>query len=498
MVLWYGKLFYGAGSLSYGVVSQTMLGLMMLFATDAHAIPAWLAGISMAAGFAVSAFADPVVSYLSGRTRSVMFGKRFAYIIAGIFLTAFFNVILWTVPVSIGAGLKFLWLTAFTLLINVFLSALSVPHGALGAELAGDSREYGVISNYRKIFTLAALAVPTLLLGILIRDTKDASGYVNLAIVNSCIVIISGLLMLFSTYAHLPRLNAKYAQKPAPKMTGKEIFGKFFGALKERNCRNIILGYTASMMSLAFLTSAGLLFLRHTMGFSTGAMAGILSVLFLFVIASQPLWERLAKKSDKKQLVLAGTITALTGILVICVLFVVYHYAGAPGNPLYLFIAAMAVVGAGSGAMHAVPALMLSSLSAEKRKKGDHSQPGHNAFMSFMFKAAQGFVMLLAGALISAFGFSGAAAAQAPLAAGALGWIVILGSSLSLGAAVYFYISAGRPGRAEKAGQNVNTGAGAEAGKGAAGAAGGADAAETADIINAGENGNGEENTDED
>ena len=438
MILWYGKLFYGGGTLSYAAVAQTCLGLLMLFATDAHGMPPWLAGIALAIGFMFSAAAGPVTAYFSDRTKSVMFGRRFGYILPAVFLTAFLNIILFTMPEGIHAGLKFLWLTCFLSLLNICISALAVPHSALGNELAGDKRESEVIVHYRKVFFLIALAVPTLLLGILIRDTSAASGYVNLALINSSIVLISGLLCFFATYPHLPRLNAKSQGLVLPKLTLKQIFGSFFESLKERSRRYIVLGYTVSMMALAFLTGAGLHFFRYTMNFSALQMTLVLSALFLFVIVSQPFWLRLSKKYDKKRLILSGTVTALAGILLICVFFSLYRYAGVLSNPVYFFIPAMAVTGAGGGAMHALPLTMLT-----ESYPGEQNKTRQAGFMSFIFKASQAAVLLLAGILLTAFGFSGAKAAQSELTLDALGWIAVLGSSLALGAAVFMYMKTG-------------------------------------------------------
>lgn len=438
MLPWYGKLFYGSGALSYGAVAQTGLGLLMLFATDARNMPGWLAGIALAIGFMFAAAAEPLTAYLSDRTRSLMFGRRFGYILPGIFLTAFLNIILFAMPADIHAVVKFLWLTVFASLLNIALSALSAPHSALADELAGGKAESQALTAARKVFFLIALAVPTVLLGILIPDTKNAAGYTDLALINSSLVLISGLLCFFAAYPHLPRLNAKTEGAALPKLTFKQIFGGFFKALSEKSLRYIVLGYTVSMMSVAFLTGAGLHFLRYTMNFSVPQTAGALSALFAFAVFSQPLWVRLSKKYDKKGLILSGTITALAGIFLICLIFSLHRYAGVIQGPFWFFAAAMAIIGAGSGAMHAMPLAMLTGAGGGSRNIGRQS-----GLMSFMFKASQAAVMLLAGILLTAFGFSGAAPVQSELTKDALGWIAVLGSSLALGAAVYLYMKAG-------------------------------------------------------
>jgi len=440
MIQFYGKLLYGAGALPYAAVSQTCMGLLMLFATDAHNMPAWLAGIALALGFLFSAAADPLAAYLSDRTKSVMLGRRFGYILCGMFLTALLNVVLFTMPLTIDVWLKFIWLAVFASVLNIFISAGNVPHASLAGELAGDRREHTAITRLRRIFFLAGLAVPTFLLAFLIKDTKVTDGYITLAFVNSSIVLIFGMLSFAGAYPHLPRLNAKAQGDILPKMKFRRIFSSFFEGFKDRECRNILTGYTVSMMSAAFLTGAGLHFFRYTMNFTTAEISAAAGALFLFIVLSQPVWMRLAQKYNKKTLILCGTITALAGILIIAVFFSLDFYGSLPGKPVYFFAAAMAVIGVGSGAMHAVPSLMLSA--AGDGKSGSESRA---RCMPFMFKSAQGLVMLIAGGLLSASGFSGAKQTQSALTLEALGWAVILGSALSLGIAVFFYVRARKP-----------------------------------------------------
>lgn len=444
MLPWYGKLFYGSGALSYAIAAQTVLGLIMLFATDAHGMPAWLAGLAVAIGFMAGAAADPVAAYFSGRTKSLMFGRRFGFILPAVFFTAFLNIILFAMPGGVHAGVKFLWLMGFVSLLNISLSAFSVPYSALGHELAGGKRESEAVAGCRTAFLLAALAAPVLLFGLLITDTKAAAGYTDLALINSSIVLISGLLCFFAAYPHLPRLNAKTRGIDQPKLTFKQIFGGLFEGLKERNIRYITLGYAVSMTAPAFLAAAGLLFFRYTMDLSTAQTAIALGVMFLFIIASQPLWVLLSKRYDKKKLILISAVTSLAGILLTCVIFSVYRYAGAINDPVYLLAAAMGLIGAGGGAMHAVPQMMLNEAEAASPGKGRRTE-----LMPFMFKAAAAAAMLLTGILLTAFGFKGGAQGQVQsgLTKDALGWIVILGSGLAIGAAVYFYMKAGaKPG----------------------------------------------------
>ncbi|MDR1094696.1 MAG: MFS transporter [Clostridiales bacterium] len=436
------KILYGAGLFPYSILQQTLFPLALLFAVDAMSMPGWLAGIALSMGLLAHAVCDPLARRISDKCASVLFGKRYGFYILGVFLAALANIFLWSMPPAAAAGVKFLWLALSVTVISVLISCMQMPYDALGDELAGDAAERKAIHTVKNLFFIASLAVPLILMGGLLRDSADPAGYMNLALILSGAALIAGTAAFFTTYPHLPRLRAKTMnaeEKQAGGLSLKKLVLHYFSALKAKDGRAVLLGYCTSLMSVAFLSGTGLLFLIHTLRLPIFLAALDMGLLFLAAIGSQFFWPRIARLRGKKHAVLAGVAVALSGILLMCAAFAAAYYFDAGFPPEGLLVPAFAVSGFGLGAVFCVPSAMLA-----ETRKGDPDSPDAAGMLNFFYRTGQAAVVLLSGILISIFNYGGSGG-DGGLIRGALGWIVLLGASLALGLSVYLFQTYRKP-----------------------------------------------------
>ena len=68
------KLCYGIGNLGYGSMGQTVSSFIMFFATSVLGMPGFLVGITIAITSLWDGLSDPLIGYLSDRTKSKFFG----------------------------------------------------------------------------------------------------------------------------------------------------------------------------------------------------------------------------------------------------------------------------------------------------------------------------------------------------------------------------------------------------------------------------------------
>ncbi|GHV02691.1 hypothetical protein FACS1894211_14620 [Clostridia bacterium] len=440
------KIAYGAGMFPYSVLQQTLFPLALLFSVDAMRLPGWLAGIALTLGLLVHAVCDPLARRLSDKASSVVFGKRYGFYILGVFVSALVNIFLWSMPAA-APGWQFLWLALSVMLISVLISCMQMPYNALGDELAGDAAEKRAIHTVKNLFFIASLAVPLILMGAILRDSAAPEGYMNLALILSGGALIAGTAAFFTTYPHLPRLRAK-AVRPEGKYAGgfslKKLVLDYFSVLKRRDERAVVLGYCTALMSVAFLSGTGLLFLIHTLRLPVFLVALDLGLLFLAAIGAQFFWPRAAARWGKKHAVLAGVVVTLSGILLMSVAFIAAYYFGAEFSPEWLAVPACAVCGFGIGAVFCVPSAMIADMH-----KDDAAAPDVAGMLNFFYRTGYAAVLLLSGALISIFNYGGTNG-EGGLIRGALGWIVVMGASLALGLSVWLFQSYGKPPRAKQ------------------------------------------------
>ena len=128
---------YGMGDM-YGGGAFMVVGMLFLFfLTEVVGLSPALAGMVFGIGKVWDAVSDPLMGYLSDRTRS-RFGRRRVYFLAGIIPIALSFIILWLPLKTESQALLFLYYSfAYVVFATVFTMVM-IPYSALAAELSPD------------------------------------------------------------------------------------------------------------------------------------------------------------------------------------------------------------------------------------------------------------------------------------------------------------------------------------------------------------------------
>ena len=110
------KLAYGLGNLGYGSMGQTVSSFIMFIATSVLGLPGFLVGITIAITSLWDGISDPIIGFLSDKTKSKLFGRRLGHMLFASFALAINNVALWCCPPSASAGASLAWILIFLLL----------------------------------------------------------------------------------------------------------------------------------------------------------------------------------------------------------------------------------------------------------------------------------------------------------------------------------------------------------------------------------------------
>ena len=146
------KLCYGIGNLGYGTISQTMSNFIMFFGTSVLGISGTLVGIAVAIAAFWDGLSDPIVGYLSDRHKSKLFGRRLGFMLIATFGMAVFNILLWSIPQSVGMGFKFVWLLVCLIAIETFNTLFATPYVALGIDIAPDYNDQSGLQGFKTVF----------------------------------------------------------------------------------------------------------------------------------------------------------------------------------------------------------------------------------------------------------------------------------------------------------------------------------------------------------
>ena len=184
------KLSYGAPSFAGAAMAIPIAIHLTIFYSDVILIPLGFIALVKALARALDAITDPLVGWLSDRTRTAM-GRRRPWILVGAPLTALAFFAMFTPPEALSTVNAAAWFAATYTLYYVFHTLYIIPHYGLGPELTLDYHERSTLFGFREAFavlgTLVAAVAPPLFIN-LMGERAAYSGFA--AVFGSLLVLL--------------------------------------------------------------------------------------------------------------------------------------------------------------------------------------------------------------------------------------------------------------------------------------------------------------------
>jgi Na+/melibiose symporter-like transporter len=171
---------YGAGNFAFAMLGLVVAVNLQFFYTDYVGLSAGLVSWSLLFARVFDSFADPVMAYVSDRTR-LSLGRRRPYILGAALPLGVAFYLLFTPPAAddpaARQGALLLYLVALYTATYLLWTIGAIPYYSLGAELTDDYHERTRVIAVREAFSLAGLLVATLLPAYLIDLYGGRLGY---------------------------------------------------------------------------------------------------------------------------------------------------------------------------------------------------------------------------------------------------------------------------------------------------------------------------------
>ena len=167
------KLFYGFGSVAFGVKDNGFQTILLLFYNQVMHLPPQLVGLALAIAMICDAVVDPVVGNFSDHLRT-RWGRRHPLMYASALPVAISYLLLWNPPHwSQGALFIYLFVVA-AIVVRTFITFYEIPSSALNPELTEDYDQRTALSSYRVFFAwIGGMTMYLLALGVFL--TPDAT-----------------------------------------------------------------------------------------------------------------------------------------------------------------------------------------------------------------------------------------------------------------------------------------------------------------------------------
>lgn len=400
------KVGYAFGIFTESLVYNMFYTYYLTFLNEIVGIKPKYSSLIIFISIAWDAITDPIIGNYTDRPgvdkRKIM--KVSILPLAVVFIVA------WT---SIGAGftsqaLKILLYTLISMGIWIFYTMYSIPYYAVVAELTEDYDERTDIRSLSSLLNAAAVGLGNILpalvptIAILLGKRYESNAYAVVAGIISIMAIVLGFICCKS-------LEGVYHPKPMPsngvveKITLKSTFGAFFDILK--------LKPTKWFMLFVFLFLAGSSMIQSNltymvidcigMEYDTGIIFVIISLVLSMAIVV-PIVEKVAEKTDRRFTTILFLSIVVAGEIAIKVIGLDLTI----GSFKPMCIIAPAVLGISTGTFWTLFYPMGYDLvELNEFKTGERRESTITALPQLVQKFGSAFGILMAGQLLSAYGY---------------------------------------------------------------------------------------------
>ncbi len=215
------KLYYGFGSVAYGVKDQGFGTLLLFYYNQVIGLPVTMVGAALFIILFVDAFADPVVGQISDNFRSRL-GRRHPFMYAAAIPVAIAYYFLW-VPPHWSHQALFFYLIVVAIIVRTFITMYEIPSSALVPEMTEDYDQRTSFLSFRYFFgVIGGVFVGfTTLFFILRPDATHHTGQLNpagypvYAIFAAVVMVISIFVSTRGTQRFIPLFRQPTQRRPS-------------------------------------------------------------------------------------------------------------------------------------------------------------------------------------------------------------------------------------------------------------------------------------------
>ena len=315
------KLFYGFGSVAFGVKDNGFSYLLLLFYNQVVGLSAPLVGLAIMIAMIFDAFLDPIVGQVSDNWRS-RWGRRHPFMYAAAAPVAISYLLLWNPP-HWSKGHLFFYLTGVAIVIRTFITFYEVPSSALAAELSQGYDERTALLSYRYFFAWVgglALYLVTFTF-LLIPDARHAvgqtnpTGYARYGMLAAGIMFAAILVSAAGTHRHIPSFRVPPKRHMTLPMMAREMIETW----SNRSFLFLTLSGLATSMAAGLGASMNIYFNTYFWEFSSHQIAilvvGVFASAIIALLSAAQFSRRFGKRASAMSLLLLSVIISMSPLL---------------------------------------------------------------------------------------------------------------------------------------------------------------------------------------
>lgn len=382
------KIIYGFGDIGFSMTSTIIAAYFPIFLTDVIGIAPAVAAIGLFIGKSWDYINDPLIGYLSDRTRT-RWGRRRPFLLFGALPYGLAFAFLWWKPPLETQTALVVFYTFMFVLYDAAGTFVGMPYFALTPELTEDYDERTELTGYRMFFSilggLVSFVVPMMIIGSMSPE-------------NTGNVFRMGLI--FGAASFIPLYFVFFGTKEKPYFTKLErpkLLASLKSALKNRPFVFSAVIYLFTWTSMHIIEANLLFYIKYVVR-REGLTEIIMGTIFVTAILSLPLWNWISKKYNKRLAYIFGiAFWAVVQILLITVT--------AASSLIYLLVLCF-LAGIGVGAAHVLPwAMIPDAIEIDELDTGKRHEGMFYSLVTLMGKTTNSIAVPLALAVLDFSGY---------------------------------------------------------------------------------------------
>jgi glycoside/pentoside/hexuronide:cation symporter, GPH family len=394
------KWIYGSGELGISLTNTIFSVYLALYLTDVVGLEPGVAAAAFFVGSTWDYVNDPIVGYLSDRTRT-RWGRRRPFLLFGALPFALaFSLLWWRPPIFSTIGLGIYYALAFAL-FDTAATFVYMPFNALTPELTDDYDERTELTSRRMFFnlvaTLAAYTLPMLVIG---NFRPENAGRVLL--MGSIFGLISALPLLLVFWG--TRERREFMENPEKPSLRKSL------AAARRN-RPFLFGLGLFLFNGVAVSITQIMLLYYVKYVVRREAQTELIMVTIFVVAllALPLWEWISRHLDKRWAYISGISFMAVVLLVLSSL--------SSGTALPVIIGLSVLAGIGVSAMQMLPwAIIPDAIEYGELQSGERQEGIFYSLIQLAMKVAASIAVPLTLMVLQVTGYVANSAVQPPSA----------------------------------------------------------------------------------
>lgn len=387
------KIAFGIGDIGGNVVFTIMAFWVQPFLIDTLGLMPAFAGIAVWIAKIWDAVTDPLMGFVSDRTRT-RWGRRRPYLFIGAFLALVAMGVMFLNPhfnrLTQQSEL-FVWaIFAYCLLCTAY-TIFNIPYSAITPDLTTDYHEQTSLNGTRMTFAVvgtilgASAFQPLYLLFTPAGSPDNSPGYLAAGIIFGAVVMAVTLITFFFVREKPVEAQARTHVR--------EIFRSYFHVLRNKPYRIVLLTYAISIIGTSIIGAIIVLYFKYIYQAEDLAFIALSAMLGVTLLTVKLVWEPVIRKVGKHR-------AYAIGLFIMAVVTLIVFFLAPMFNYVFMFVM-MAIAGLGLSSTYIAPFAMIpDTIEYDQVRSGRREEGIYYGLWTFFSKSGQAMAGLIYGLVL--------------------------------------------------------------------------------------------------